>query len=153
MASINEPHHTIDFCDDLPVVSQLEDLSDRNMQLKGLAVKTTPINADSAVIRHERPQEQKNCDVALPWAMGEKFEATTSVFEQCASATWLSVGPLPDTDRCHLGLGNSAVSCTRSQGSRSILLTFVLKFAPGGMSKSMLFCFFYRSKTLLGREK
>ena len=39
------------------------------MQLKGLAVKTTPIHADSAVIRHERLEKYKNCEGVLQRAM------------------------------------------------------------------------------------
>lgn len=34
VASINEPHQILDFSDDLPAMLQLEDLPDRNLQLK-----------------------------------------------------------------------------------------------------------------------
>lgn len=70
------------------------------MQLKGLALKKTPIFADSAVIRHEGLDESQEvrgrcakCD--------REVEAMTSMLNQTPFATCLSVGNLPNSDRCH----------------------------------------------------
>ena len=79
------------------------------MQLKGLALKKTPIDADSAVSRHERLDEGENCEKRVAQnaeckmqnAKKEKGEAMTSIFNPTPFATCLSVGALPNVDRCH----------------------------------------------------
>ena len=73
------------------------------MQLKGLALKKTPIYADSAVSRHERHDEGEKGEKRLR-GMGKKKKkvgAMTSIFKSDAFATCLSVGALPNADRCH----------------------------------------------------
>lgn len=57
MAAIGESHRFIDFCDDVPGTPKWKILRIEIMQLKGLAVKKTPIYADSAVIRYEQLSE------------------------------------------------------------------------------------------------
>ena len=52
------------------------------MQLKGLALKNTPIDADSAVIRHERLQVCSKCCKKDSQNAKAKVEAMTSSFNQ-----------------------------------------------------------------------
>ena len=51
------------------------------MQLKGLALKKTPIYADSAVIRHDRLDEGDKGEKRLRRNAEEKTEAMTSIFK------------------------------------------------------------------------
>lgn len=68
------------------------------MQLKGLALKKTPIFADSAVIRHEGLDESKEVRGSGAKCDGE-VKAMTSIFNQTPFATCLSVGTLPNSDK------------------------------------------------------
>ena len=105
MAAIGEPHRIIDFCDDLPGTARWKILRIEIMQLKGLAVKETPIYADSAVIRHE--QLSRDCKGKRKlFKIRRKSQSNDVSFQSGVSATCLSVGTLPNTDRCHLRLSN-----------------------------------------------
>lgn len=68
------------------------------MQLKGLAVKETPIHADSAVIRHGRLQISRGRRAKSD----RKVKAMYFPFQPGVLATCLSVGTLPNIDRYHL---------------------------------------------------
>ena len=76
----------------------VEDLPDRIMQLKGLALKKTPIYADSAVSRHDRHDEGEKGEKRLRRRAKNKSRGNDIDIYTDALATCLSVSALPNVD-------------------------------------------------------
>ena len=71
------------------------------MQLKGLALKKTPIYADSAVSRHDRRRGRERREKVARRIAKNKSRGNDIDIYTDALATCLSVGALPNVDRGH----------------------------------------------------